>query len=75
LRRLFVERCEVRRFLTTRSLSLDKKERKMRDRSIVEEVFFVKIVFLEKRNDRTRFELIRKGTSGERKVYDVSQGR
>jgi len=47
----------------------------MRDRSIVGEVFFVKIVFFEKRNDRTRFELLRKGTRGERKVYDVSQGR
>jgi len=48
----------------------------MRDRSIVGEVsFFVKIVFIEKRNDRTRFELIRIGTRGERKVYDVSQGR
>jgi len=46
----------------------------MRERSIVGEVFFVKIVFLEKRNDRTRFELIRKGTRGERKVYDVRQG-
>jgi len=45
----------------------------MRDGSIVGEVFFVKIVFLEKRNDRTRFELIRKGTRDERKVYDVSQ--
>jgi len=32
----------------------------MRDRSIVGEVFFVEIVFLEKRNDRARFELIRK---------------
>jgi len=32
----------------------------MRDGSLVGEVFFVKIVFLEKRNDRTRFELIRK---------------
>jgi len=38
----------------------------MIDRSIVGEVFFVKIVFLEKRNERTKFELIRKGTSGER---------
>jgi len=47
----------------------------MRDRSIVGEVFFVKIVFLEKKNDRTRFELIRKGTRGESKIYDVSQGR
>jgi len=47
----------------------------MRDRSIVGEVFFVKIVFLEKRNDRTRFELIWKDTRGERKVYDASQGR
>jgi len=43
----------------------------MRDRSIVREVFFIKkrkrkrkrnylYLFLEKRNDRTRFELIRK---------------
>jgi len=47
----------------------------MRDGSIVGEVFFVKIVFLEKRNDRTRFELIRKGTRDKRKVSDVSQGR
>jgi len=47
----------------------------MRDRSIVGDVFFVEIVFLEKRTDRTRFELIRKGTRDERKVYDVSQGR
>jgi len=47
----------------------------MRDRSIVGEVFFVEIVFLEKRNDRTRFELIRKGTRDDRKVYYVSQGR
>jgi len=49
----------------------------MRDGSIVGEVFFVKIVglFLEKRNDRTRFELVRKGTRGERKVHDVSQDR
>jgi len=47
----------------------------MRDRSIVGEAFFVKIVFLKKRNDRIRFDLIRKGTRGERKVYDVSQGR
>jgi len=39
----------------------------MRDMSIVGEDFFVKIVFLEKRNDRTRFELIRKGTGDERK--------
>jgi len=61
LRRLFVERCEVRRFLS-RSVSLDKIERKKRDWSIVGEVFFVKIVFLEKRNDITRFALIRKGT-------------
>jgi len=57
LRRLFVERCEVRRFLTTRSVSLDKKERRDRDRPvyiyIVGEVLFVKIVFLEKRIDRT----------------------
>jgi len=43
--------------------------------SKVVEVFFVKIVFLEKRNDKTRFEFIRKGTTGERQVYDVSQGR
>jgi len=47
----------------------------MRDRSIVGEVFLFEIVFLEKRNDRTRFELIRKGTRDERKVYDVSKGR
>jgi len=47
----------------------------MRDRSIVGEVFFVKIVFLEEKNDRTRFELIRKGTSDKKKVYDVNQGR
>jgi len=47
----------------------------MRDRSTVGKVFFVKIVFLEKRNDRTRFELIRKGTRDESKVYDISQGR
>jgi len=40
----------------------------MSDRSIVGEVFFVEIVFLEKRHDRTRFELISKGTRGERKV-------
>jgi len=33
----------------------------MRDWSIVGEVFFVEFVFLEKRNDKTRFELIRKG--------------
>jgi len=46
----------------------------MRDMFIVGEVFFVKIVFLEKKNDRARFELIRKGTRDERKVYDVSQG-
>jgi len=39
----------------------------MRDRSIVGEVFFVEIVFLKKRNDRTRFELIRKGTRDEKK--------
>jgi len=39
----------------------------MRDGSIVGEVFLDKIVFLEKRNDRTRFELIRKGTRDERK--------
>jgi len=39
------------------------------------EVFFVKIVFLEKRHDITRFEMIRIGTRGERKVYDVSQDR
>jgi len=38
------------------------------------EVFFVEIVFLERRNDRTRFELIRKGTRDEKKV-DASQGR
>jgi len=31
----------------------------MKDRSIVGEVFFIKIVFLEKRNVRIRFELIR----------------
>jgi len=37
----------------------------MRDRSIVGEDFFVKIAFLEKRNDRTRFELIREGTRDE----------
>jgi len=43
----------------------------MRDRSIVGEVFFVEIVFLEKRIDRTRFEVIRKVTRDERKVYDV----
>jgi len=30
----------------------------MRDRSIVREVFFVKIVFPEERNDKTRLELI-----------------
>jgi len=47
----------------------------MRDRSLVGEVFFVKFVFLEKRNDRTRYELIRKGTREERKLYDVNQGR
>jgi len=47
----------------------------MRDGSIVGEVFFVKIVFLEKRNNITRFELIWKGTRDERKVYDVNQGR
>jgi len=47
----------------------------MSDRSIVGEVFFVEIVFLEKRNNITRFELIRKGTRDEKKVYDVSQGR
>jgi len=47
----------------------------MRDRSIFGEVFFVKIVSLKKRNDITRFELIRKSTIGERKVYDVSQGQ
>jgi len=47
----------------------------MRDRSIVGVVFFVKFVFLEKRNDRTSFELIRKGTRDKRKVSDVSQGR
>jgi len=47
----------------------------MRDRSVVGEVFFVKIVFLEKRNDRTRFELVRIGTRDERKLHDVSQGR
>jgi len=46
----------------------------MRDRYIGGKVFLVKIVFLEKRNDRTRFELIRKETRGERKVYGVSQG-
>jgi len=40
----------------------------MKDRSIVGEVFFVKIVFLEKSTDRTRFELIRKGTRGQIKV-------
>jgi len=57
------------------TLSKFRSERKMRDRSIVGEVFFVKIVFLEERNDRTRFELIGKGTRDERKVYDVSQGR
>jgi len=45
----------------------------MRDRSVVGEVFFVKIVFLEKRNDRTRFDLIRKGTRGEKKVYVVGR--
>jgi len=37
----------------------------MRDWSIVGEIFFVEIVFLEKRDDRTRFELIRKGTRDE----------
>jgi len=37
----------------------------MRDKSIVGEVFFVK------RNERTTFELIRKGATGERKSYDV----
>jgi len=57
------------------TLSKSRLEGKMRDRSIVVEVFFVMIVFLEKSNDRTRFELIRKGTRDERKVYDVSQGR
>jgi len=41
----------------------------MRNGSIVGEGFFVKIVFFEKRNDRTRFELIRKGSRNERKVY------
>jgi len=56
-------------------LSTFRLERKMRDRSLVGKSFFVKIVFLEKKNDRTRFELIRKGTRGERKVDDVSQGR
>jgi len=39
----------------------------VRDRSIFGEVFFVKIVFLEKRIDRTRFELIRRRSErGER---------
>jgi len=47
----------------------------MRDRSIVGDVSLVKIVFLEKRSNRTRFELIRKGTRDEKKVYDRSQGR
>jgi len=47
----------------------------LNDRSIIGEVFFVKIVFFEKRNDRTRFELIRKGKRGDIKLYDVSQGR
>jgi len=45
----------------------------MRDGSIVGEVFFVKIVFLEKRNDRTRFEMIRKGTRDERKVTIINR--
>jgi len=43
----------------------------MRDRSVVGEVFFIKVVFLEERNGRTRFELIQKDTRDERKVYDV----
>jgi len=45
-------------------------EGKRRDGSIFGEVFFVKIVFLEKKNDVTQFELIRKGTIYERKVYE-----
>jgi len=47
----------------------------MGDRFIVRAVFFVKIIFLEKRNERTRFKFIRKGIRDERKVCDVSQSR
>jgi len=74
LRRLFAERREVRRCITT--VNLDKKEMWEINRFIVGEVFFIKIVFLEKRNDSTRFELIRKGTEAtERFMMIVKVGR
>jgi len=49
----------------------------MRDRSIVGEVSFVEIVFLEKRNDRTRFKLIMKGIpeAKERFMMFIKVGR
>jgi len=61
----------VRRRLTTRSVSLDRK-RKVGDRSKIRQIFFVKIVFFQKRNDLGEFELFRKDTSGEREVNNVS---
>jgi hypothetical protein len=47
----------------------------MRDRSVIGKIFFVQIIFLQKRNDGRKLELFGKDTRTEREVNNVSYGR
>jgi len=67
--------CSVKKISEARfnyTLSKFRKERKMRDRSVIGQFIFITVRLFKKRVYRTRFELIRENPRGKRKINDSS---
>jgi hypothetical protein len=47
----------------------------MRNRSVIGQLFFIEIVFFQKRIDRAELELFRKNTRAQRQVDNVGYGK